>query len=140
MTKPMMMAGLALASAILASGCATAVRGTTQSVKFESFPSGALVKTYRNGSCVTPCSLRFHRKDRPTVLIEKEGYEPQQVGLRAHASRSGVLAAYGNIIAGGGVGAIVDGKTKAFKGFLDPVSVVLEPKQGSQTALASARD
>lgn len=130
----------ALASLLMAEGCATAVRGSTQSVKFESVPAGALVRTYRNGSCLTPCSLRFHRKDRPTVLIEKEGYAPQQVGLRAHASRSGVLAAYGNIVAGGGVGAIVDGKTKAFKGFLDPVSVILEPKEEAQNALASAQD
>ena len=133
-------AAIALIIALTTTGCATAVRGTTQSVKFESIPSGALVKTYRNGSCVTPCSLRFHRKDHPTVLIEKEGYKPQQVGLRAHASRSGVLASYGNIIIGGGVGAIVDGKTKAFKGFLDPVSVILEPAESRQNALASARD
>ena len=40
----------------------------------------------------------------------------------------------------GGVGAIVDGKTKAFKGFLDPVSVILEPKEEAQNALASAQD
>ena len=136
------MANLLKAALILLmlSGCATAVRGTTQSVQFESIPSGALVKTYRNGSCYTPCSLRFHRKHRPTVLIEKAGYEPHQVKLRAHASRSGVLAAYGNIIIGGGVGAIVDGETKAFKGFLDPISVVLTPTQDAKTALAEAQD
>lgn len=127
-----------LAAASAASGCATMLRGSTQSVDFETYPAGALVESYRGGSCYTPCSLRFYRKENPTVLITKDGYEPAQVRLRAHANRSGVAAAYGNILIGGGVGAYVDGRTKSFKGFIDPVRVVLKEDRRRAAQVAAA--
>lgn len=50
-----------LAVAAISSGCATAVRGTTEQVLFESDPVGAKVQTSNGLTCVTPCALEIER-------------------------------------------------------------------------------
>lgn len=113
-------------------GCATVFRDTDQKVRFESIPSGAFVQTYRNGTCVTPCSLHFHRKRSFTVSLEKPGYEPQVVRIDPIARRWGVVSLWGDLIP---FTAQTDLMTGAYKGFyLDPVQVTLRPYANGESA------
>lgn len=81
--KPAISAAILLAAAMLASGCASIVDGTRQSVKVDSNPKGAevyvtvmdddaIVSQTRAG--VTPTTVALPRKDGVLVL-KKEGYQ-----------------------------------------------------------------
>ena len=56
-----------------------------QSLRFESDPPGADVRTARGGTCQTPCSLPVPTENQ-TVAFAKPGFEPQTVQVIAHES------------------------------------------------------
>jgi hypothetical protein len=59
----------------MTTGCATMIRGTTQSVAFDSDPPGATV-TFQASSCITPCEIASKRGFKPeTVEFKLEGHE-----------------------------------------------------------------
>jgi len=60
---------------LMASGCATVISGTTQTLTFNSEPSGAEV--YLDGARVgtTPVSLSVKKNKKDSVMIQKEGYK-----------------------------------------------------------------
>ncbi|MEM7190390.1 MAG: hypothetical protein AAF439_12325 [Pseudomonadota bacterium] len=63
-----------LALAVLTSACATATRGTTETVTFVSDPLGTTMTTTSGMTCVTPCTLEIERSETFTakfVLGEK---------------------------------------------------------------------
>ena len=72
--KPFILAVATLASLTI-SGCATVISGTTQTLTFNSEPSGAEV--YLDGARIgsTPVSLSVKKNEKDTVMIQKEGYK-----------------------------------------------------------------
>jgi hypothetical protein len=90
-------------------GCATVLNGTDTEYTTNSEPEGANVKFTSGKECKTPCSLEFRRKDDQRADITLAGYKPTYVLIQSKLGGS----AFGNIILGGGIGAIVDGSNGA---------------------------
>ena len=67
---------LALAIALTAIGCGTIIHGTTQQVGVSSSPSGADVVVDRIDQGSTPVTVDLSRKDKHTVKLSLDGYEP----------------------------------------------------------------
>ena len=84
---------LALAGALVLglSGCATAIRGTTQQISINSQPVGANVTLSSGQTCVTPCALEVKRKDSLQITLEKDGCQPQTTTLVPSLAGAGVI-------------------------------------------------
>lgn len=128
-----MITRLILAAAIAAPclGCASATRGTTESISIVSTPPGATadVSGLDNPTvCVTPCVVQVKRNADVTVSINKEGYEPQVVPLVKEVAGAGAAGFAGNVLVGGVVGMGVDAVTGAAMDHKpNPVEVTLRP-------------
>jgi len=97
---------------LLASGCATATRGTHEMVKINSEPSGARAisnipnDTEKNnldgfyGCEPTPCGINFSRRTDPVISIEKAGYKNIKFKVVSSVATSSTSLATGTIIAG----------------------------------------
>jgi hypothetical protein len=97
------------AMSIALGGCATVINGTDTDYATQTNPEGATVKFTNGKECRTPCSLEFRRKDDQRADITLAGYKPTYVLIQSKLGGS----TFGNIILGGGVGAIVDGSNGA---------------------------
>jgi hypothetical protein len=103
-------------------GCATVMNGTSQPVAFQSEPAGAVVKLVSGQSCTTPCEYQLKRGKDSMVTYAKDGFQPVSVYIQ---SRTGG-ATFGNFIAGGIIGGVVDGSNGASNHlYPDPVYVRL---------------
>lgn len=71
-----------LVLAMVASGCATILDGSSQTMTFDSSPNG--VRIFVNGAEVgtTPLSMEMRRSKSTVILAKKDGYEDQQLALR----------------------------------------------------------
>lgn len=126
---------LVVAALAAAGGCSTVVRGTKETAKFESTPSGARVTAERITenddnpvSCVTPCELQLARKRDFNVTFELEGHKPAKAKLASLVTAGGGAGFLGNAVLGGGVGAIVDVGTGASHDLRPiPMIATLEP-------------
>jgi hypothetical protein len=106
---------LLLAAAIVMPclGCASATRGTTESISIASTPPGATADVSgldNPTACVTPCVVQVKRNADITVSINKPGYEPQVVPLTKEVAGSGAAGFAGNVLVGGLVGMGVAGR------------------------------
>jgi hypothetical protein len=96
-------------------GCATIMEGTGQSVAIQTTPPGATCTIVREGGTLgqvasTPGSIRIDKsKNDLVVSCSKPGYATSTIT----ESPKFVGTTFGNIILGGGVGAIVDASTGA---------------------------
>jgi hypothetical protein len=97
------------AAAFSVAGCATVMNGTSQPVAFKSEPDGAKVELISGMSCTTPCQYELKRGKDSMATIKRDGYKPVSVYIQ---SRTGG-ATFGNIIAGGIIGGVVDGSNGA---------------------------
>jgi hypothetical protein len=89
--------------AVFASGCASIVSGTRQSVTINSNPPGAIVNI--NGQMgMTPATFELKRNEHYNVQIAKEGYQTQSMAL-SHIMNPWIL---GNVLLGGIIGLAVD--------------------------------
>lgn len=114
----MMLSGLSL------SGCATVLNGTSQDVAFNSMPDGALVELHTGQNCITPCTFSMKRGDDASVTITKPGFQPVTIYIQSRLAGS----TFGNIILGGGIGAVVDGSNGASNRlYPNPVYVRMVP-------------
>lgn len=116
--------------------CATMVRGVNDELIVDTDPPGAVVttdrklKTHRDGTIVyagcdaTPCTIKMPRRSEFLMMIEKEGYEPVEIGvtssmkkeaLRSNLSTSGkaglafgvsTVAAFGTYASSTGAAAV----------------------------------
>ena len=109
-------------------GCATVVNGTKTSYTAETRPEGAAVKFSNGASCTTPCKLEFRRKDDLRADINLAGHKPTYVLIQSKLGGS----AFGNILLGGGVGAIVDGSNGASNRLYPKPLIVRLAPEGSQ--------
>lgn len=115
----------ALAAASFAvSGCATVINGTSQAVTFQSDPDRAIIKLVTGPTCTTPCKFEMKRGADSAVTYTLAGYEPVEVYIQSRMGGS----AFGNIIAGGVIGAVVDGTNgSSNRLYPNPVYVRLVP-------------
>lgn len=118
-------------------GCATIVNGTNQDVAFNSQPDGAIVELSTGQNCVTPCSFAMRRGSDSEITINKPGYQPVSIYVQSRLGGS----TFGNIIAGGVIGAIVDGSNGASNHlYPSPVYVRLVPVGSSDEAVLLNED
>jgi hypothetical protein len=126
---------LFLAAAIIAPclGCASATRGTTESISIVSTPPGATADVSgldNPTACVTPCVVQVKRNADVTVSVNKPGYEPQVIPLTKEVAGSGAAGFAGNVLVGGVVGMGVDAVTGAAMDHKpNPVEVTLQPSR-----------
>ena len=129
---------LLLATAIVMPclGCASATRGTTESISIASTPPGATADVSgldNPTACVTPCVVQIKRNADVIVSINKEGYEPQVVPLTKEVAGAGAAGFAGNVLVGGLVGMGVDAATGAALDHKpNPVIVTLQPSAPSR--------
>jgi hypothetical protein len=98
-----------LAVPVFATGCASIINGTTQTIAVDSTPQGANVELHCMSGTVTggrtPTSVSVKRKETScAVTFSKEGFHPATVRLERELSGW----YFGNILVGGVVGFIVD--------------------------------
>ena len=100
---------LATLAAVLTTGCATIIKGTTQSIPVASDPPAADVVVDGNLAGQTPTSVNLQRKTDHLLTIRKVGYEPQTVAVVKNVGG----AVWGNVLAGGLIGWGVDAASGA---------------------------
>ena len=93
-----------LVLAMVTSGCATILDGSSQPVTFNSSPNGARI--YVNGVEIgtTPLNVQVKRSKTTMILAKKNGYEDQQLVLQTKMNNT----FWGNIIFGGFPGSTTD--------------------------------
>jgi hypothetical protein len=108
-------------------GCATVLNGTSQDVAFNTDPQGAVINIITGQNCTTPCEFSMKRGDDSRVDITMPGYKPVSVYIQSRLAGS----TFGNILLGGGIGAVVDGSNgSSNRLFPNPVYVRLA-REGS---------
>ncbi len=131
------LAALVATAALGLGGCATVVNGTNTDYTADSQPGGASVRFSNGSECTTPCKLELKRKDDLRADISKPGYKPTYVLIQSKLGGAG----FGNIILGGGVGAIVDGSNGASNRlFPKPLIVKLAPEGSTEGAVLLDKD
>jgi hypothetical protein len=123
--------------ALLAGGCATITRGTTDQVQINSNPPEAQARTSMGFVCVTPCTIQTNRKDEFTIIFTKAGYHTTEIPVRTQLAGAGAAGFAGNVILGGVVGMAADAATGAtLEHFPNPVTVTLIPlKRGEKDSV-----
>ena len=120
-----------LALLFAASGCATLVKGTDDTVTVLTEPSGGACGLERDGDIIaaikqTPETVEVDRdKDDIVVTCDLDKYETT-VG-RLESEFGG--ATFGNILLGGVVGIAVDAASGANNNYPDSITLVMRPKQ-----------
>ena len=123
---------LVAAASLALGGCATIVNGTSQDVKFQSDPGGALVRLTGGQSCTTPCEVSLKRRSDLRADFAKPGFKPAGVLIQ---SRMGG-AVVGNLLLGGIIGGAVDSANGASKHLSpNPVHVKLAAEGSAQEAM-----
>ena len=90
-------------------GCATVIKGTTQSIGITSEPSGAWVRVDGEDEGMTPVVVNMKRSKDHTVVMGKDGYKNHEATI---LRRPGGWI-WGNIFIGGLIGLVVDLITSA---------------------------
>ncbi len=123
-----MKAYLPLAALLLVSGCASIISGTTQEVAVNSSPDGATCDIMRDGvrvqRVVTPASAIVQRTNQSLLVsCTKPGYQAATA-----TNPSGLEPwVFGNLLAGGVIGLVVDLSTGADNKYASPTAVVMQP-------------
>ncbi len=103
--KRFALAAIAATVAFATSGCATVLNGTNVDYTAETRPEGAQAKFTNGQECKTPCTLELKRKTDQRVDLYADGYKPTYVLIQSKLGGG----SFGNILLGGGIGAVVDG-------------------------------
>lgn len=113
-------------------GCATVMNGTSQPVEFQSDPTDARVELISGLGCQTPCRYELKRGNDNRASFTREGYQPVSVYIQ---SRTGA-GTFGNVLAGGIIGGVVDGANGASNHlYPDPVYVRMVPVGSTDKAV-----
>lgn len=131
MNKKALAAGAAMIG-LSVSGCATVLNGPNVDYMTTTEPAGASLRFSSGATCTSPCTLEFARRSDQRVDITLPGYHPTYVLIQSKLGGS----AFGNIIAGGGIGAVVDGTNGASNRLYPrPLIVRLSPVGSSEGAV-----
>lgn len=104
------LAVLLFSTAIVVSGCASIIEGTTQEVKINTTPAGARCDVLKEGVVIgqvasTPGGVLLKRTKHDLIVkCTKEDCEPSEYFLKSGTSGG----TFGNILLGGGIGWAVD--------------------------------
>jgi len=120
---------------LLAQGCASVVKGTTQSIPVASDPSGADILIDGKVMGQTPKTLALKRKGTYVLIIQKPGFEQQSVPIVRNIGG----AVWGNALIGGLVGWGVDAASGAQYN-LSPESVAVKLLPVNTTVSGMATD
>jgi PEGA domain len=130
--KKLIIFAAALSLPVLTGGCATVLNGTNQDVDFSTEPEGATINLVSGQACTTPCSYSMKRGDDSRVDISKDGYKSEYVLMQSRTGGS----TFGNILAGGIIGGVVDASNGASNHlYPNPVYVRLVPTGSSEKAV-----
>lgn len=122
----------AAALSLALGGCATVMNGTNVDYTSETKPDGALVKFTDGTECKTPCTRELKRKSDQRADISLAGYKPTYVLIQSKLGGS----AFGNILLGGGIGAVVDGTNgSSNRLYPRPLIVQLAPEGSDDEAV-----
>ena len=109
---PRLLFPLVLTCSFFLSGCATLIRGTSETFTVDSVPQGANVQLSTGQSGLTPFSTKVPRNQNLQVTVSKPGYRTQQLSVPAQVSSGGAVATGANLFAfpdlGGLISAAVD--------------------------------
>jgi hypothetical protein len=125
----------ALFVALSTTGCATMVEGTSQSVTVSTEPPGANCTIDRVGTHLgtvnpTPGSVHIDKsKNDLTVACQKDGFTTATIS----SSPKFVGTTFGNLVLGGGVGAIVDAASGANYEYPTEIKLTLAPATAAAT-------
>lgn len=126
---------IALLAPLMACGCASIMEGTTQSVTFNSEPSGAQVVINGVPMAVTPATITLKRREYEdaTVIFKKDGFKDQQATLNTRLTNW----FWGNMLTGGLLGTTTDAISGAMWEY-DPGKyfVTLSPREASSAERA----
>ena len=107
---------LAAIGTLAISGCATIVNGRTEPLGLSSNPAGAEVSIDGGAmKVITPTSVELKRDENHTFVFHKDGYQDSSATVTS--GTSGWV--WGNLLAGGIVGGVVDFATGAAYKFSD---------------------
>jgi hypothetical protein len=118
-----------LVGAVALSGCATIMEGTTQSITIATTPPGAHCTVDREGARVgeigvTPGSIQLNKSGKDlSVTCSKAGFQTATIAQSPDFSGT----TFGNIIIGGGIGAIADAASGANYKYPAQINVALAP-------------
>jgi uncharacterized protein YceK len=117
---------------IALSGCATIIDGSHQSVSVSTTPAQGAACTLKNSEgtwfLTSPGSVDVHKtKNDLTVTCTKDGFQP---GSQVAVSKFGG-ATFGNILAGGIIGAGVDAASGANYYYDSPITIPLGETKGT---------
>ena len=102
-------AAIAASMIFCLSGCATVMNGTHENYQVRSEPEGAEVRFTDGHHCTTPCKVKLKRKDDERADFSLAEYDPTYVLVRSKLGGT----TFGNVIAGGLVGGVVDASNGA---------------------------
>lgn len=123
---------LALLAGASLSGCATVMNGTNIDYVTQTDPSGADIVFLNGFKCTSPCELELRRGSDTRVDITKPGYDPIYVLIQSRLAGS----TFGNILAGGIIGGVVDGGNGASNTLAPrPLIVRLAPAGSGKPAM-----
>lgn len=118
-----------LALVVLMSGCSTVISGKTQTVSFQSTPSGATVNINGSPIGVTPITTMIEKKSGQTLTVSKEGYKTFTTSMTTSLDPW----FWGNILIGGVFGSTTDGATGAMHQYSPSQFIIsLEPEATSK--------
>ena len=123
-------------------GCATIVKGTTQTVAIDTNPTGATCTVTREGAQLakiesTPGKIELNRSKHALAVSCVKGPEYQNPTTQTVESQfNGVTA--GNILIGGLIGVAVDASTGANNTYPEQVTVNLVPTPAAMPSSATA--
>lgn len=123
---------LVIAAGASLGGCATVMNGTNIDYLTETDPAGADIVFLNGLKCTSPCTLELRRGSDTRVDITKPGFEPVYVLVQSRLAGS----TFGNILAGGIIGGVVDGGNGASNTLAPrPLSVRLSPVGSGKPAM-----
>ncbi len=127
---------IACASLLLTSGCATIVKGSTQSVTVNTDPTGAICILSRDGGQIavvnpTPGTIMVGKASGTiSVTCKKVGYE-DSVGTLASTFQA---MTFGNILFGGIIGVGVDAASGAMNEYPPMITITMVPEEFASIA------
>lgn len=114
---------IAVLCCISATGCATALRGSSQKMKIETDPPGATLKI-NDQSYTTPAEVELKRKETYKFEVAKEGYRTKVFQLSAQWDGASLP---GLIVPGGSMSVATDRVSGADLSFSDLPKIKLDP-------------
>jgi hypothetical protein len=108
---------------LIASGCATMIRGTEEPLSITSEPPGAMVQVSDGQKGTTPCQIKLKRNQSVMIRYTKDGYEPEALSVFPTLAGAGVI-----------LGGVIDYGTGAVYSLTpNPAHVILKPVKAQST-------